>query len=119
MPYRPHPITDQMSDQAIRPHPPEFRQLCEQAIEGFRALPAADLSRRGALAAELRGLLARIELRMEELDLRTPAFADEQGLVLNAASALQSIDLDRGGPHVARLAERAADDLRRLADGGA
>jgi|GEM_PF-1642387 len=108
-----------MSDQAIPPHPPEFRLLCERAAEGFRALPDAELSRRGALVAELRGLLARIELRMEELDLGTPAFADEQGLMLNAASALQSIDLDRGGPHVARLAGRAADDLRRLADGAA
>ncbi|HEU4454089.1 MAG TPA: hypothetical protein VFR81_13560 [Longimicrobium sp.] len=108
-----------MSEPAIPPHPPEFRQLCEQAVEGFRALPAAELSRRGALAAELRELLARIEGRLEELDLRTPAFADEQGLVLNAASALQSIDLDRGGPHVARLAERAAADLRRVADGPA
>jgi hypothetical protein len=108
-----------MTDQAIPPHPPEFRLLCERAVEGFRALPGAELSRRGTLAAELRGLLARIELHMEELDLGTPAFADEQGLMLNAASALQSIDLDRGGPHVARLAGRAADDLRRLAGGAA
>ncbi|HEX8690918.1 MAG TPA: hypothetical protein VF746_00645 [Longimicrobium sp.] len=105
-----------MTDPAIPSHPPEFRRLCGQAIERFHALAAAaDPLERGALIPELRGLLARIDEQIEELDLRAPGFAREQGLLVDASSALQSIDLDRGGPHAARYAERAIADLRRVA----
>jgi hypothetical protein len=106
-----------MSESAT-PHPPEFRALCEEAAEAFRALAAAEPMGRGARIPALRALLERVEERLEELDLRTPAFAREQGLVVDAAFALQSIDMDRGGPHVPRLAERAAADLRRVAGDG-
>lgn len=104
-----------MSDEQAPPHPQEFRALCEHAMERFRALAAAPAPERGALIPELRALLQRIDAEMDELDLLQPRFAEEQGLLVNAASALQSIDLDRGGPHVARYVERAVADLRRVA----
>lgn len=104
-----------MSDEQAPSHPQEFRALCEQAIERFRALAAAPALERGALIPDLRALLQRIDAEMDELDLLQPRFAEEQGLLVNAASALQSIDLDRGGPHVARYVERAVADLRRVA----
>lgn len=101
----------------VPPHPPEFRALCQEAVSRFQALAAADAGERGRLVAELRALLERIDREVEEMDLRAPGFAAEQGWLVDASSALQSIALDRGGPHVARYAERAAADLRRVADG--
>ena len=104
-----------MSDETPVQHPPEFRRLCDEAVERFRALAAADPFDRGRLIAPLRELLARIDEQVDELDIRDPGFAREQGLLVDAASALQSIDLDRGGPHVGRYVERAIADIRRVA----
>ena len=101
-------------DDALPPHPEAFHRLCDDAIERFRALGAADSSARGPLVRELGALLARIDEQIEELDIRAPGFAREQGLLIDASSALQSIDLDRGGPHVARYVERAIADIRRV-----
>lgn len=108
-----------MTEPALPSHPPEFRRLCGQAIERFRALAAAaGPLERGAMIPGLRALLAQIDEQVEEMDLRAPGFAREQGLLVDASSALQSIDLDRGGPHVERYAERAIADLRRVAGEG-
>lgn len=104
-----------MSDEPRVQHPAEFRQLCAQAIERFRALAAADASARGQMIPELRALLARIDEQVDELDITLPGFAREQGLLVDASSALQSIDLDRGGPHVHRYVARAIADLERVA----
>jgi len=104
-----------MSDETAPQHPPEFKRLCEEAVEGFRALAAAELMERGRMIPGLREMLARIDEQVEEMDIRDPAFAREQGLLVDASSALQSIDLDRGGPHVERYVERAIADIRRVA----
>lgn len=104
-----------MTDEGPLQHPPEFKRLCDQAVEAFRALPAAEPMERGRMIPGLRELLARIEEQIEELDIRDPGFAREQGLLVDASSALQSIDLDRGGPHVERYVERAIADVRRVA----
>ncbi len=65
---------------------------------------------------EIRALLARIDEWIDEQDIAaTSAFAREQGLLVNASSALQSIDLDRGGPHVRRYVERAIADIQQVA----
>lgn len=105
-----------MSDDAPVPHPPEFRRLCDEAVERFHALAAAEGPiARGRLIPPLRELLMRIDEQIEELDIRDPGFAREQGLLVDASSALESIDLDRGGPHVERYVERAIADIRRVA----
>jgi len=104
-----------MPDEAPLHHPPGFQRLCDEAIERFRALAAADPFERGALVPALRALLQRIDDQVDEMDIREPGFAREQGLLVDAATALQSIDMDRGGPHVARYVERAVADIRRVA----
>lgn len=108
-------MTDPMPSAA---HPPEFVQLCQQAIGALEALKADPPMDRGKRLLTIRALLADIGLQMAELDLRTPGFADEQGTLVDAASALQAIDLDRGGPNVPRFADRIIADLRRIATGG-
>lgn len=104
-----------MSDAPPLEHPAEIRALCDEAVAAFRALADAEPGARGALVPPIRALLARIDAAVEEADLRHPDFAREQGWLVDASSALQSIDLDRGGPHVARFVERAVADLRRVA----
>jgi hypothetical protein len=104
-----------MSDESPVRHPDEFRRLCSRAVDGFRALAAADPSDRGALVRDLRALLSEIDRQVDEMDLTMPGFAAEQGWLVDAATALESIDLDRGGPHVTRYAERAIADLQRVA----
>jgi hypothetical protein len=103
-----------MSDESAAPHPPEFRRLCADAVERFRALDAAEASERGRMIPALRELLVRIDQQVDELDITLPAFAREQGWLVDASSALQSIDLDRGGPHVARYIARAIADIERV-----
>jgi hypothetical protein len=104
-----------MSDEPISQHPPEFRRLCDEAVERFRALEDAGRVERGRMIAELRELLARIDQQVDELDIALPDFAREQGWLVDASSALQSIDLDRGGPHVHRYVQRAIADIERVA----
>jgi hypothetical protein len=104
-----------MSDDAPLQHPPEFRRLCDDAIERLRALAAAEPFDRARLIPPLHEMLARIDEQVDELDLREPGFAREQGLLADASSALRSIDLDRGGPNVERYVERAIADIRRVA----
>ncbi|HSU13154.1 hypothetical protein [Longimicrobium sp.] len=103
-----------MSDESPPPHPPAFRRLCAEAVEGFRALAAADAGDRGRMIPALRELLARIDQQVDELDIALPGFAREQGWLVDASSALQSIDLDRGGPHVPRYVARAIADIERV-----
>jgi hypothetical protein len=105
-----------MTSPAI-PHPPDFVALCERAVAELEALPRDRPEARAARVATLRALLQEVGVRMAELDIRDPAFPDEQATLADAASALLAIDLDRGGPHVPRYAGRIAADLRRLATG--
>jgi hypothetical protein len=104
-----------MSDDAPISHPAEFRRLCDDAIERFHALAAAGAMERGRMVPEIRALLSRIDEWIEERDITMPGFAREQGLLIDAASALQAIDLDRGGPHVPRFVDRAVADIQRVA----
>ena len=104
-----------MSDDAPVRHPAEFRRLCAEAVERFRALESAAAGERGRMIPELRALLQRIDDWIEERDITEPGFAREQGLLIDASSALQSIDMDRGGPHVHRFVERAIADIQRVA----
>ena len=104
-----------MPDEAPLQHPAEFKRLCDDAVEGFRALAVAEPFGRARLIPGLREILARIDEQVDELDIREPGFAREQGLLVDASSALQSIDMDRGGPHVERYVERAIADIRRVA----
>jgi hypothetical protein len=104
-----------MSDDAPVRHPAEFRALCGEAAERFRALVDADLHERGRMIPDIRALLGRIDEQIDEMDIRDPAFPQEQAALIDASTALQSIDLDRGGPHVARYVDRAIADIQRLA----
>ena len=104
-----------MTDDIPLQHPPAFKRLCDEAAEAFRALAAAEPMERGRMIPRLREMLARIDEQVDELDILDPGFAREQGLLVDASSALQSIDLDRGGPHVERYVERAIADIRRVA----
>jgi hypothetical protein len=104
-----------MTDEAPLHHPPQFRRLCTDAVEAFGALAAAAPFDRARLIPGLREMLARIDEQVDELDIREPGFAREQGLLVDASSALQSIDMDRGGPNVERYVERAIADIRRVA----
>ena len=104
-----------MSDDAPLQYPPEFHRLCDEAVEAFRALAAAEPFARGRLIPALHEMLARIDEQVDELDIRDPGFAREQGLLVDASSTLQSIDMDRGGPHVERYVDRAIADIRRVA----
>jgi hypothetical protein len=110
-------IPARMSEPSVPQHSAEFHRLCDEAVERLRALLPADAHGRGALIPAIRALLERIDAQVEELDILAPGFAAEQGALGDAASALQSIDMDRGGPHVPRCVERAIADIRRLAGG--
>lgn len=99
------------------PHPPEFVRLCEDAVAQLEALKTATAMERGARLPAIRAQLADIATQLSDLDLRAPGFADEQGTLTDASSALQAIDMDRGGPHVPRFVDRIIQDLRRIAPG--
>jgi hypothetical protein len=99
------------------PHPQDLRQMCGRAAELFESLLPQDLAARGETLRELNTLLGRIDERVKELDLVDPDFPREQGWLVDAASALQSIQMDRGGWHVEKYVRRAAEDLRHVADG--
>jgi hypothetical protein len=102
---------------SLSPHPQALREMCSRAAELFESLLEQDVSARGATLDELRPLLGRIDETVKELDLRDPDFPREQGWLVDASSALQSIGLDRGGWHVERFVQRAVEDLRRVAEG--
>ena len=106
-----------MSDPTPAQHPPEFVRLCEQAIQALEGLKLATPMERGTRLPAIRELLGEISGHLADLDLRLPGFPDEQGTLTDAASALQAIDMDRGGPHVPRFVDRIVADLRRIATG--
>jgi hypothetical protein len=98
-------------------HPAAFTRLCNEAVTRLEELANAGPLDRGARIAAIRAALAGIAEQMAALDWEEPRFEREQAALLDAASALSAIDLDRGGPHVPRYAQRIADDLRRIATG--
>ena len=106
-----------MPDPTPAKHPPRFVRLCEEAIAQLEALKSATVMERGTRLPAIRVLLSDISAQMAELDLLQPGFADEQGTLTDAASKLQAIDMDRGGPHVPRFVDRIVLDLRRIAAG--
>ena len=106
-----------MSDPTPAPHPEGFVRLCEEAVARLEALKTATVLERGARLPAIGALLSEISARVAEMDLRRPGFADEQGALTDAASKLQAIDLDRGGPHVPRFVDQMIADLRRIATG--
>jgi hypothetical protein len=106
-----------MSDPTPAQHPAAFVRLCEDAIAQLEALKGGSPMERGTRLPAIRTLLSDISARMADLDLLQPGFADEQGTLTDAASALQAIDMDRGGPHVPRFVDRIVQDLRRIAAG--
>lgn len=106
-----------MADAPLRPHPPEFMALCERAAALLLSVPDLPTSERGARLREARTALEAVDRQLAELDLRTPRFADEQGGVVAAASALQALEIDHGGPQVRRYVERAVAAIRQVAAG--
>lgn len=96
------------------PRPAELARLCADAIAQLEALKAASPMERGTRLGAVRALLADLGTALAEADLLRPEFADEQAILTDAASALQAIDLDRGGPHVPRFVDRIIQDLRRI-----
>lgn len=106
-----------MSDANSTSHPAEFVRLCDEAVRALEALKRAPPLERGGRIPPIQARLAEIAARVAEMDLRTPAFHDEQGWLVDAASKLQAIDLDRGGPHVARFVDQIVADLRHIATG--
>ena len=104
-----------MSEPTPVQHPAAFVRLCEEAIAQLEALKSATAMERGTRLPAVRAVLSDIGAQLAELDLRQPGFADEQGTLTDAASALQAIDMDRGGPHVPRFVDRIVQDLRRIA----
>lgn len=106
-----------MSDSTPAEHPATFVRLCEEAIAQLEALKPASIMERGARLPAIRALLSDISAQLAEMDLLRPGFADEQGTLTDASSALQAIDMDRGGPHVPRFVDRIVQDLRRIAAG--
>ena len=102
---------------SVSPHPPELRRLCAQAAVEFEALLEQDITQRGETLGRLRGMLAEIDRMATELDLVDPDFPREQGWLVDASSALQSSEMDRGGGRVEKFARRAVEDLRRVASG--
>ncbi len=99
------------------PHPEDFRRLCLDAVALLEAVSETTGDGRAALLPRVDAALREIDRRLQELDLRSPDFGEEQGEIVTARSAVQAIEMDRGGPRVGELADRAAAALRRLAGG--
>jgi hypothetical protein len=102
---------------SVSPHPPALRRLCEEAASLFESLLDQDIEQRGETLGRIRALLGEIDRMATELDLSDPDFPLEQGWLMDASSALQSIGIDRGGFYVEKFVHRAVEDLRRVAEG--
>jgi hypothetical protein len=100
--------------EAHHPHPQAFRELCRRAIELLESLKAADATGRTALLRQAQEAMREIDAQVKTLDLGDPAFNDEQGDLIAAASALQAIELDRGGPRAAKYADTAIAAIRHV-----
>jgi hypothetical protein len=70
-------------------------------------LKAAAATERTALLRQAQDAMREIDAQVKSLDLGDPTFNDEQGDLIAASSALQAIELDRGGPRVAKYADTA------------
>jgi hypothetical protein len=98
-----------------QPHPADFRELCQRAVAVLQDLKAAGPTDRTPLLLQAQDALRDIDQQVKTLDLGDPAFNDEQGDVMAASSALQAIELDRGGPKVGKYADQAIEAIERLA----
>jgi hypothetical protein len=103
-----------MSDGAGPSHPPQFVELCRHAVDLLTSLKGATPEMRAVLLPRIDEALARIDEQVKTLDLGTEWFADEQGDIVTASSALQAIEMDRGGSHVERYVDRAVAALRHV-----
>jgi hypothetical protein len=109
-----------MSDAPARPHPPEFIALCRHAAELLDSVPGLPLTERGERLRQAHAAVEQIDRRLKELDLDRgdPHFSEEQGDLIAVASALQALELDRGGPNVRRYVDRAITAIRHVAGEG-
>ena len=97
------------------PHPAAFRELCERAVGFLEQLKAAGPTERTPLLVQAQQAMRDIDGQVKSLDLGDPSFNDEQGDLIAAASALQAIELDRGGPKVPKYVDTAIEAIRRVA----
>jgi hypothetical protein len=97
------------------PHPADFRELCDSAVQTLEQLKAAGPTDRTPLLLQAQQAMREIDVRVKSMDLGDPTFNDEQGDLIAAASALQAIELDRGGPKVPKYADTAIEAIRRVA----
>jgi hypothetical protein len=109
----PHPEPAAMSE-AHHPHPQAFRELCRRAIDLLESLKAASPTERTGLLRQAQEAMREIDAQVKSLDLGDPTFNDEQGDLIAAASALQAIELDRGGPRVPRYVDTAIEAIRHV-----
>lgn len=100
--------------EAHQPHPAAFRDLCRRAVDLLEQLKAAPATDRTELLRQAQQAMRDIDAQVKSLDLGDPTFNDEQGDLIAAASALQAIELDRGGPRAAKYADTAIAAIRHV-----
>jgi hypothetical protein len=105
-----------MPDSQHVPHPASFRELCGRAVQVLEQLKAAGPTERTELLRQAQDAMRQIDGQVKSLDLGDPAFNDEQGDLIAASSALQAIELDRGGPKVPKYVDTAIEHIRRMAE---
>jgi hypothetical protein len=98
------------------PHPQPFRALCGRAVDALERLKAAAPTDRTALLREAQAAMSEIDRQVKSMDLGDPTFNDEQGDLIAASSALQALELDRGGPKASKYADTAIDAIRRVSE---
>jgi hypothetical protein len=103
-----------MPDAQGNPHTAAFRELCERAVSLLEALKAAPAMERTPILRDAQQAMRDIDAQVKALDLGGPSFSDEQGDLIAASSALQAIELDRGGPRVATFVDRAVAAIRHV-----
>jgi hypothetical protein len=100
--------------EAHQAHPEAFRELCRRAIDLLEQLKAAPATERTDTLRQAQSAMREIDAQVKSLDLGDPTFNDEQGDLIAASSALQAIELDRGGPRVAKYADTAIAAIRHV-----
>lgn len=96
-------------------HDAAFHRLCERALARLGEVKTAPPAARGERVREAIEALREIDREVAEHDVGSERFAEEQGDLVAAASALQAVALDRGGAHVERCVDRAIAAIRHVA----